>query len=456
MTGEKTARDSTLPPARERILEWIQVACLAWIVWLPVSMGMVLYPALLLLAATSLLLVLWRRTRPTRAAVVVWGIYYLWAVTWTAVSAARGNEGVWHQAALWLGLPLLWGTWSLSLRATQVRRTVVVLLGVGCVAGTLMLLLALQGVTGSPTFPAWLVELQDMRVVVSGTGEIEQNYLGLSSLVGVATFAVAAAVLPSRDTWLPNRAVVALAAAVMFAASSVSGRRGLLLVVLLVLVTALLVGTGVVLARHRTLKHFGTYAAGVAVTLGAVAAFAATPLGPNIATLLGLQPAVAAAEPATRSEASAEERYALNELQAESDQLRSAQFTELIDAWREQPLVGHGFGATLDSDFTRSDERPWMFEAEPLQALMNVGILGLLVAAGPVVLLLRRSWQALAAGLHPRAVIAGLATLFAVVLASATNPYLQAPGHGWMLFLAAGITGAALHERRASSPDTTD
>ncbi|WP_224276140.1 O-antigen ligase family protein [Nocardioides lacusdianchii] len=441
-----------MAPARERILEWVQLACLAWIVWLPVSTGMVLYPALLLVAATSLLLVVWRRTRPTRAAVVVWGVYYLWAVTWTAVSAARGNEGVWHQAALWLGLPLLWGTWSLSLRSAQVRRTIVVLLGVGCVAGTLMLLLALQGVTGSPTFPAWLVELQDMRVVVSGTGEIEQNYLGLSSLVGVATFAVAAAVLPSSDTWLPHRAVVAPAAAVMFAAASVSGRRGLLLVVLLVLVTALLVGVGLLLVQHRTFKHLSSYAAGVAVAAAVVVAFAATPLGQNLQILAGIDAGTAPA--GTASDGAGAEDF--DSLQAESDQLRSAQFTELIDAWREQPLVGHGFGATLDSDFTRSDERPWMFEAEPLQALMNVGILGLLVAAGPVVLLLRRSWQALATGLHPRAVIAGLATLFAVVLASATNPYLQAPGHGWMLFLAAGITGAALHERRAPSPDATD
>ena len=455
MTGEKTARGSTLPPARERILEWIQVACLAWIVWLPVSMGIVLYPALLLVAATSLLLVLWRRTRPTRAAVAVWGVYYLWAVTWTAVSAARGNEGVWHQAALWLGLPLLWGTWSLSLRAGQVRRTIIVLLGVGSLAGLVMLLLALQGVTGSPALPTWLVELQDMRVVVSGTGEIEQNYLGLSSLVGVATFAVAAAVLPSRDTWLPHRAVLALAAAVMFAASSVSGRRGLLLVVLLVLATALLVGAVIVLARHRTPQQVGTYAAGAAVTLAAVAVFATTALGTNIATLAGLQPATPPDPASSSSASSAEELDALNQLQAESDQLRSAQFTELIDAWREQPLVGHGFGATLDSDFTRSDERPWMFEAEPLQALMNVGVLGLLVAAGPVVLLLRRSWQALATGRHTRSVIAGLATLFAVVLASATNPYLQAPGHGWMLFVAAGITGAVLHERPAASPDDT-
>lgn len=441
-----------MAPARERILEWVQLACLAWIVWLPVSTGMVLYPALLLVAATSLLLVVWRRTRPTRAAVVVWGVYYLWAVTWTAVSAARGNEGVWHQAALWLGLPLLWGTWSLSLRSAQVRRTIVVLLGVGCVAGTLMLLLALQGVTGSPTFPAWLVELQDMRVVVSGTGEIEQNYLGLSSLVGVATFAVAAAVLPSSDTWLPHRAVVAPAAAVMFAAASVSGRRGLLLVVLLVLVTALLVGVGLLLVQHRTFKHLSSYAAGVAVAAAVVVAFAATPLGQNLQILAGIDAGTAPA--GTASDGAGAEDF--DSLQAESDQLRSAQFTELVDAWREQPLVGHGFGATLDSDFTRSDERPWMFEAEPLQALMNVGILGLLVAAGPVVLLLRRSWQALAAGLHPRAVIAGLATLFAVVLASATNPYLQAPGHGWMLFLAAGITGAALHERRAPSPNATD
>lgn len=441
-----------MAPARERILEWVQLACLAWIVWLPVSTGMVLYPALLLVAATSLLLVVWRRTRPSRAAVVVWGVYYLWAVTWTAVSAARGNEGVWHQAALWLGLPLLWGTWSLSLRSAQVRRTIVVLLGVGCVAGTLMLLLALQGVTGSPTFPAWLVELQDMRVVVSGTGEIEQNYLGLSSLVGVATFAVAAAVLPSRDTWMPHRAVVALVAAVMFAASSVSGRRGLLLVVLLVLVTALLVGVGFLLVRHRTFNQLGSYAAGVALAAAAVVAFAATPLGQNLQIVAGIDAGTVPAGTASdRAEAEA-----FDSLQAESDQLRSAQFTELVDAWRAQPLVGHGFGATLDSDFTRSDERPWMFEAEPLQALMNVGILGLLVAAGPVVLLLRRSLQALAAGRHPRAVIAGLATLFAVVLASATNPYLQAPGHGWMLFLAAGITWAALRERPMSSPDATD
>lgn len=429
-------------------LELVQLACLAWVIWLPVSLGPVLYPALLVVFLSSAGLILIHRTRVSRTAVVVWTVYYAWALAWVVVSAAWGNPGVLHQGVLWLGLPLLWGAWSLTLRGKHARHTILVMLGVGCLTSVLMLWLAADGIWGGPGIPTWLVDLQDMRVVVGGSGEIEQNYLGLSSMVGVGAFAVTAALLPHADDWLPRRRWTVTAAALAFMAAAVSGRRGLLLAILVVVVVATL--AGLVRSGVRSLQ-LAQHAVALAAAAIALVAFVQTPFGVNVDSLVGdASGSVLGASHDSGSQgnagraADAEETDAQRELQAESDRLRGAQFHELVGAWQESPVWGRGFGATLDSDFVRSEDRPWMFEAEPLQALMNVGLVGLLIVLGPVSLLLITAWRAVRRRSHARATIAGVAAFCAVALACATNPYLQAPGHGWMLFLGGGLAAGAV------------
>ncbi len=439
----------------EAPLEWVQLACLAWVVWLPVSMGFVLYPALLLVFLTSAALLVLRGARPTRGVLLAWGAYFAWAVVVAVVSRLQGNPGVVHQAALWLGLPVLWGTWAYSLRGTQVRRTLAVLLGVGSLGALLVTWLGVSQAWDLPGLPGFLVTLQDTRVTMAPSGEIELNYLGLSSLVGTGALAVAAALLPGREAWLPARPYVAAAAALHLVAAGVAGRRGLLLALLAVLAVAAVAGLVMHLRSSRASRGALSHVGVVLGTGVALVAFAYTPVGANVHSLLaqvssmagvaipdapvaGTDPGGAAPDdgPSTPD--------AFDDLQAESDSLRGEQFHELISGWQDSPVVGQGYGATLDSDFVRSETRPWMFETEPLQVLMSTGLLGILVLLLALALLLRSAFTALRRGSHPRVVISSLAVLGSVVLACATNPYLQAPGHGWMLFLAAGVCHAAL------------
>jgi O-antigen ligase len=444
MSGNALSRNSPVVP----VLQWVQLACLAWVIWLPVSMGMVLYPALLLVFATSAGLLALRRWRPSRGLLVAWGIYYAWAVAWILVSASWGNPGVVHQGALWLGLPVLWGTWALSLEGDHLRRTLRVLLAVGSLGAALTIWLAASGAWGAPELPGWLVAAQDTRVVASRSGAVEVNYLGLSSLVGTGALAIAAFLLPGRDTWLPARPLLAVAAGLHVVAATVSGRRGILLTFLVAVAVSAAVGLVLAVRRRAGARSVLTYVGGLLGVAVALVGFALTPAGTNLSDFAGdvgarfgvVSPDATGA--GTGGEDEGEEPDAIADLTAESDRLRGEQFRELVDAWRDSPVWGHGFGATLESNFARSESRPWMFEAEPLQVLMNAGLLGLVLIAVPLVLLLVGAVQALRTGRHVRATISGLAVIAAVGLACATNPYLQAPGHGWMLFLAGGITHA--------------
>jgi hypothetical protein len=147
-----------------------------------------------------------------------------------------------------------------------------------------------------------------------------------------------------------------------------------------------------------------------------------------------------------------------SELDVASDHARAEEADQLVASWKESALWGHGFGAVLSSGYERSEDRPWMFEIEPLQILNSVGLLGLLVLGVCVVLLGSVVVRGLQRGSHPVAISAAVAAGGGLLLACLTNPYLQAPAHDWALFLALGLSVAAQREGRATSgavdPDT--
>jgi hypothetical protein len=138
----------------------------------------------------------------------------------------------------------------------------------------------------------------------------------------------------------------------------------------------------------------------------------------------------------------------------DSADLRTEQAGELLVGWSQHPLLGAGLGAELASGYTRSDERSWSFELQYHQFLFNYGAVGvvLLVAAAVLVVSLARK----AAAAHPEnlpvLVVVGTAAL-ALLIANATNPYLQATGHHWGLALAIGVAHALALGRGLDADD---
>ncbi|MDN5794742.1 MAG: hypothetical protein L0H79_03200 [Intrasporangium sp.] len=125
---------------------------------------------------------------------------------------------------------------------------------------------------------------------------------------------------------------------------------------------------------------------------------------------------------------------------------------ELVSAWSDSPILGHGLGAVLRSGFTRSDDRPWMFELQYHQLLFSTGLVGILLTAAALVVLAVAMRRAAALFPEHRSVIVttGVAST-ALLLANASNPYLQAVGHQWGAAIGAAVIGALLKSKSRHS-----
>ncbi|WP_431245437.1 hypothetical protein [Leifsonia xyli] len=106
-------------------------------------------------------------------------------------------------------------------------------------------------------------------------------------------------------------------------------------------------------------------------------------------------------------------------------------------------IVGKGFGATIDRGHVIRDMKPWQTELQYHAIFYWTGILGVLLMLATFVagfLALRKAFrfdQGMRAPLYVSTVGA-----LAALAANATNPYLQAPGHMWPVFLPLMIASA--------------
>ena len=112
---------------------------------------------------------------------------------------------------------------------------------------------------------------------------------------------------------------------------------------------------------------------------------------------------------------------------------RSEQTPALIEAWREHPWIGWGFGAS--ARVIRSTDSPFSYEVVPLALLMKLGIVGVAGVSLYWAAVLRRI-----VGARREAPMPALATLGATVallVACSTNPY-------FLNFVGLGIAGVLL------------
>ncbi|MBI4548205.1 MAG: O-antigen ligase family protein [Ignavibacteriae bacterium] len=119
----------------------------------------------------------------------------------------------------------------------------------------------------------------------------------------------------------------------------------------------------------------------------------------------------------------------------ESANIRTEQFSALLQGWSENPLFGVGHGVT-HFRVVRSQEVPWAYELSYLALLFHTGIIGFCIYAAGIVWIFLMGLRILRSGgvisLYMFPVLVGM-TCF--LIANATNPYLEKYDFMWVIFL---------------------
>jgi hypothetical protein len=137
-----------------------------------------------------------------------------------------------------------------------------------------------------------------------------------------------------------------------------------------------------------------------------------------------------------------------------STQILRYETPALLRGWAQHPIQGAGFGAILPG-YARNVEKPWGFEAQYPLLLFQTGLIGLALLA----IIARWGWRflrraALKTSDHGLATVLVVTTtaVICVLVANAADPYLQAPGVCWGMYLPFAAANLALTARNPHPP----
>jgi hypothetical protein len=409
----------------------ITCACFAYLHVRPVGHNYVLLPVLAILGLVAVVTVLARRELPARQTAVALGAILAVGVFGTLLGLA--NPGVSNGALVWIVAPLLFGFWTLS-GDEKLLKALFATSAYATIAISVAILLYIGGKQEFiPQFIPLIIQDQGGFSFDSlGDNSTSISFYGLSTLVAAAPIWLTASILP-RHRLLPHKAVSIAAALTATVATMVSGRAALTVVTLVVPAVIWAIWRMVTPSAPKSrLRRIAPVAAVAAV--GATIALLGVTGNNNVTIAFARLVSVVTGQN-----------------QSLSERIRGAQAGRLIEEWLDSPIIGHGFGAIIRG-YSRSDNRPWDFELQYQLILFQVGIVGAaLVVVGVAaavqggVLAMRRD-----AEMTP-VLLVSAAGAIAMGIANASNPYLQAPGHMWAVYLALMVVNVALVKRRTAT-----
>lgn len=395
---------------------------LAYLMLRPVSNGSILYPLLAVLAVASTLALVFGRRRASPevmgvlAGTLLAGIY--------GMTIGAYNPGVWQHSLVWLVAPLIYGVWVLA-ADERMLRSVMTTAAWATIALSFLIVAYVAAQLGGPSLvPGWLIQETGAGFDLEEQGATAIRLYGLSTLIAAAPMWITAAFVPNHPL-LPRRSVRVIAAVLATTAALLGGRNAIVLVVVAVPLIVLLIRA---MGRRSGKIHPAAFLTGVAI----------------LAMLPFVLPAILGNAAIQRAWLNITEFFSGSGGQV----VRTEQVDQLIGAWAESPIFGHGLGATIPGYF-RSAERPWNFELQYHVLLFQFGIVGCLLVVAVVVVAL----IAIRNGLRARpdltpVMIVALAAAGGMLIGNATNPYLQAPGHGWAIWLPLMVANVAILNRQ--------
>ncbi len=438
--GPASRGDHPVPDSRTVDVGWslgavLGLVCLAYVVWLPVSNGQVLYPVLALLAAVSLI----GAKTPSDWFLRSGGSCLLVVVLMAFVGSLNANPGLLQQLLLWGGGLLLWGSWANGITTAGIRRILTVVVCVsGMLSATIVLYVAGQMGVVPAIVPSSVVEMQGAGFDLPG-GSPAVRFYGLSTLAAAGPLLAAGAVA-RQDTLLPSRRLVVPAAILGVLAAVLAGRRAVLVVTVLAPALSLLL-TSVLRGGPRRLRVSAGWV--LAVPTLAMATILTWHTGPVLRAREAVGDAIFVYTGIGASSGT----------KADGDILRAEQTSELLGAWANHPVLGTGLGSIIPG-YERSAENPWMFELQYHQLLFNGGVLAVLILGFTAAMFVRTVVRvARKVPEHiPVIAVTGIGAL-GMLFANASNPYLQAVAHWWAIALFIGVVNAL---DRDSETDRSD
>ncbi len=284
--------------------------------------------------------------------------------------------------------------------------------------------------------PDWAhIDLGGDVAAVVYEGYTQMASFTLSTLIYAAPFMIATLMTVPKEHLYVRRLWLWVALIASVLGTLLGGRRaGLVTVAIAPLFTLLVVLWLPKRERGHIVGHYVSVTVGGAVALGAAMFLLDRLFG---WTIMGQLDHLAAGFEFQYDPAGAERRE---------------QFYALIQGWSERPLFGWGFG-TFVSSVVRSVDRPWEYELQYVLLLFQTGIVGILLYASGVVWVLFNAMRVIRAGGE-----AGVQTVPVVVatvmflVANATNPYFQAYGQLWTIFLPVALLNLCRPWLEAGAP----
>lgn len=416
--------------ASGRIARWSASLILVYLMLRPVSNGAVLYPLLALLAVVSGAVWISRRAQVQPRVLGVLGLVLLCAIYGTATGV--DNPGIEQHGVVWILGPLVFGMWAVAADLRTVRALMTASAWATIVLSAVIVAYILGELGAPAVVPAWIIEESGAGFDIDDGATAIRLY-GLSTLTAAAPMWITGALI--RDApLLPRRSVRVLAGALALTAALLAGRNAVVVVVAVVPAVAILIAR---LTRRGKMRIRPTV-----FVLGTTFLLCLPILFSWVLSIPGVQRALANVGSVFTD--------------GESN-LRAEQSRELLDAWSRSPLFGEGLGAVLPNGYKRSIERPWNFELQYHLMAYQFGLIGiviLLLALGLAVSAVSES-----ARLHPElrsTLTVSCAAAVGMLIANATNPYLQAPGHMWAIWLPLLVSNALFCHQRSESKSRCD
>ena len=353
-----------------------------------------------------------------------------------------GNPGQLDQLLTFVGFPLVF--WIIVAGITEpILRKVLYTLAVGSsLVGTVIILYIgnQQGVLPQ-IIPTGLLREQAGADYISSTQGSGIQLYSLATLVAAAPIWVASLLVP-HSKLLPPLWLRLLAASTCSAAALVAGRRAIVVTVIVAPVLVWLLSRGLgrpgadrltvsrqerLTARRRRVGLIAAMVAGIVVVGNNAfensifsSKVVADSLGALRATFFGGTPSNI------------------------DDIIRTDESKILLRGWLQSPIFGHGFGATVPGYF-RNSFKPWDFELQYHMLLFDTGLLGALFALAALVIVIVAARQAvLRRPEHAGTLVVTSVGTVSLLLAASSNPYFQAPGYYWSLFLSVAVVNVML------------
>jgi hypothetical protein len=407
----------------------IGALCFAYILLLPVSQGNLLLAVFGLMITTASLTILITRRALTLPILGIAGTTMVLGVFGLFMGA--DNPGLANAAGIFVGAPLIF-FFSISALGGRSLKALLTTGSVMTVVSGVYILVYVAGAKGiiPQVIPSNIREITGAGIGQKGDATAIRFY-GLSTLAASGPMWLTS-LFVGKDSMLPGTRLRIAAAAAGVAGAVVGGRRAIVLTLLIIPVIAWIVKRS---TRPKRTAPRRLRPAFVLLCLWAVVAGAI------------FSPQIASAPIVSNTVDSTVAFFTGTSDSEETDQsIRNEQVDQLVGAWSESPLLGNGLGATING-YQRSDTQPWQFEAQYPALLMQTGMFGalmVLVMAGFV-------WAAVrnAAAARPDLVPSMVVTLcggVAMLIANATNPYLQAPAHMWAIFLPLAVINYMIRE----------